>query len=162
GRCSKTSSRTPSRSSRGTSGNAPSRRLCSWQNQTMALRGWRKIYSVEGRLPWWPRLGGSGNPSFRSRGRRAWPPAAGFLGGVVMARGGVFGGEAMKPVKVLLVDRDNPEPIIKERLRAWGAEHAPNLRVLTRADAPSLTDRDTWASFPVEDYDVLIIDAVGS
>jgi hypothetical protein len=82
--------------------------------------------------------------------------------GVALATGGRFRGEPVKPVRVLVLDRDNPEPVLKQRLRNWGATAADNLHVLTRQHAPDLKDRFAWAQFPLEAYDVLIIDAVGS
>jgi AAA domain len=82
--------------------------------------------------------------------------------GVALATGGIFRGERVKPVRVLLLDRDNPEPTLKQRLRNWGATVANNLHVLTRQHAPDLKNREAWAQFPLESYDVLMIDAVGS
>jgi hypothetical protein len=81
---------------------------------------------------------------------------------VALATGGVFRGERVQSVRVLLLDRDNPEFIIKKRLRAWGAEVAHHLRVLTRQNAPDLKDKAAWAAFPANDYDVLVVDSVGS
>jgi hypothetical protein len=81
---------------------------------------------------------------------------------VSLATGGIFRGERVQPVKVLLLDRENPVSTLKKRLRAWGAAVAENLHVLTRQDAPDLKDRDLWAEFPAEDYDVLIVDSVGA
>jgi hypothetical protein len=49
---------------------------------------------------------------------------------------------AVKPAaagrRVLLLDRDNSGAEITRRLRGWGAETAPSLKVLTRDQAPSL------------------------
>jgi 5S rRNA maturation endonuclease (ribonuclease M5) len=83
---------------------------------------------------------------------------------VALATGGIFRGERVKSVRVLLLDRDNPEPVLKQRLRNWGAIEAESdhFHLLTRQDAPDLKDRDAWADFPLDEYDVLIIDAVGS
>jgi hypothetical protein len=81
---------------------------------------------------------------------------------VELATGGEFRGKPVKPVRVLLFDRDNPGSVVKQRLRAWGAAKAPNLRVLTRQNAPDLKDKTAWERFPVDAYDVLIIDSVGS
>jgi hypothetical protein len=81
---------------------------------------------------------------------------------VALATGGQFRGEQVQSVRVLLLDRDNPEPVIKGRLRAWGAAQAQNLCVLTRQSAPDLKDKAAWKHFPVEEYDVLIVDSVGS
>jgi hypothetical protein len=82
--------------------------------------------------------------------------------GVALATGGIFRGEVVKPVRVLVLDRDNPEAVLKQRLRNWGAATAERLHVLTRRHAPDLKDREAWAQFPLGDYDVLILDAVGS
>jgi hypothetical protein len=81
---------------------------------------------------------------------------------VALATGGRFRGEPVKAVRVLLLDRDNPEAVLKKRLRDWGGAVADHLYVPTRQQAPNLKDRAAWAAFPVESYDVLIIDAVGS
>jgi hypothetical protein len=82
--------------------------------------------------------------------------------GVALATGGIFRGERVKAVKVLLLDRDNPEYLIRQRLQAWGAATAKNLHILTRQHAPSLKKQDAWAQFPVKGYQALIVDAVGS
>jgi hypothetical protein len=79
-----------------------------------------------------------------------------------MATGGLFRGERVEPIRVLLVDRDNPERVVKERLRGWGAANAPSFHLLTRTDAPDLKDRAAWEKFPVGNYDVVIIDSIGS
>jgi hypothetical protein len=81
---------------------------------------------------------------------------------VALATGGEFRGEVVKPVQVLLLDRDNPEQTIKQRLRGWGAEQAQSLHILTRQHAPDLKDKKAWDIFPIEAYDVLILDSVGS
>ena len=47
-------------------------------------------------------------------------------------------------------------------MAAWGASDAETLKVLARDEAPPLTDADAWASFPYQDYDLVIIDALGS
>jgi hypothetical protein len=81
---------------------------------------------------------------------------------VALATAGVFRGERVKPARVMLLDRDNPETLVKRRLRAWGAIEAKNLHVLTRQNAPALQDKAAWHRFPLADYDVLIVDSVGS
>jgi hypothetical protein len=64
--------------------------------------------------------------------------------------------------RVLLIDRDNPLREVKRRLRAWGAEQTPALKVLTRDNAPALTDRAAWASFPFTEFDLVAIDSIDS
>ena len=83
---------------------------------------------------------------------------------VALATGGVFRGEQVRPVRVILVDRDNPSGYVRKSLRSWGAEQIPIgcLRVLTRENAPELKDKKAWEKFPLEDYEALIIDSVGS
>lgn len=81
---------------------------------------------------------------------------------VALATGGVFRGEQVEAAKVLLLDRDNPESTTRKRLRSWGASQAHNLKVLTRQDAPDLRDKAAWSVFPVDSYDVLIVDSVGA
>jgi len=79
-----------------------------------------------------------------------------------MAKRGYFRGEKINSFVVLLVDRDNPRHVVRQRLRGWGASEAVNLKVLTREAAPDLKDKKAWEDFPVKDFDVLIIDSVGS
>lgn len=81
---------------------------------------------------------------------------------VTIARGGNFRGESVTSMRVLLVDRDNPKHVVKSRLRGFGAGNAGKLKVLTREDAPDLRDKSAWESFPVTDYDVIVIDSLGS
>jgi hypothetical protein len=82
--------------------------------------------------------------------------------GVAMAKGGKFRGQKINPLRVLVVDRDNPRHVVRQRLKGWGASDAANLKVLTRESAPDLKDKTAWEGFPVKDYDVVIIDSVGS
>jgi hypothetical protein len=63
-------------------------------------------------------------------------------------------------LRVLLIDRDNSRREVKRRLRAWGVEDCPTLKVLTRDEAPPLTDRAAWARFPLTDYDFILIDSL--
>jgi hypothetical protein len=63
---------------------------------------------------------------------------------------------------VLYVDRDNPPRLIRDRLRCIGVAGAENLRLLTRVDAPPLTDRNAWLALPWQDYDVIIVDSLGA
>jgi hypothetical protein len=62
----------------------------------------------------------------------------------------------------MLLDRDNPEHVVKSRLRGFGASVAKNLKVLTRNEVPDLQDKKAWDAFPVSEYDVIIIDSLGS
>jgi hypothetical protein len=81
---------------------------------------------------------------------------------VALATGGMFLGQNLRPLRVLYIDRDNPPRELRRRMRAWHAEPAgANLRILTRLNAPPLTDR-VWLTFPFADYDVVIIDSVSS
>ena len=84
-----------------------------------------------------------------------------FLG-VALATGGIFRGERVPHRRILLVDRDNPTSIVRKRLRWLGAEAVTALKVLTRDNAPPLTDRAAWAQFPAGEYDVAIIDSLGA
>jgi hypothetical protein len=81
---------------------------------------------------------------------------------VCVTTGGVYRGEQVRPIRALLVDRDNPKRVLKNRLRSWGAAAAANLHILTREQAPDLKDREAWEHFPVEKYDLVIVDSVGS
>jgi hypothetical protein len=82
--------------------------------------------------------------------------------GVTIATGGEFRGEKVNPLRVFLLDRDNPRSTVKTRLRSFGAAQAENLKVLTRENAPDLRDKKAWESFPVSQYDVILIDSLGS
>jgi len=66
--------------------------------------------------------------------------------------------------RVLLVDRDNSPGEVRRRLAAWGGEsnEVANLKVITREHAPDLWNKNAWGAFPVEKYDVLILDSLDS
>lgn len=65
--------------------------------------------------------------------------------------------------RVLYVDRDNPRRIIRERMRALGANgELATLKVISRENCPPLTRADRWAQFPYDDYDVVILDSFDS
>ena len=82
--------------------------------------------------------------------------------GVALATGGVFRDECLVQKRVLLVDRDNPPSLVRKRLRWLGAHQVTALKVLTREVAPPLTDKAAWEQFPVEEYDVVIMDSLGA
>jgi hypothetical protein len=78
------------------------------------------------------------------------------------ARGGLFLSQQLAKLRVAYIDRDNPRRELRRRGTRWGWSGAGEyLRVLTRMDAPPLTDR-AWLMFPFADYDVVIIDSVSS
>jgi hypothetical protein len=81
---------------------------------------------------------------------------------VALAHGGVFRMESLAWQRVLLVDRDNPKDLVRKRLRALGAAGLTTLKVLTRDTAPPLTDTAGWATFPTDDYDVLLVDSISA
>jgi len=62
--------------------------------------------------------------------------------------------------RALLIDRDNSQGEVKRRINAWGGAHTPLLKILTRENAPALTDRAAWAMFPLGEYDLLVIDSI--
>jgi hypothetical protein len=65
--------------------------------------------------------------------------------------------------RVLYIDRDNPRRIIRERMRALGADaELATLKVISREKCPPLTRSDAWTQFPYDDYDVVILDAFDS
>jgi hypothetical protein len=82
--------------------------------------------------------------------------------GVALAAGGVFRDEQLTQRRVLLVDRDNARALVRKRLGWLGAHQVTSLKVLTRETAPPLTDKVAWDQFPVEDYDVVIVDSLGA
>ena len=70
---------------------------------------------------------------------------------------------ALKGFRVLLLDRDNPARVVKQRLRAWGASAGlSTLNVITRDKCPPLTNAAAWAEFPYRDHDVIILDSMDS
>lgn len=65
--------------------------------------------------------------------------------------------------KVLLIDRDNPRRIVRERLRAFGATaDLAGLKILSRDNAPPLSNARAWAEFPYHEYDLVIVDSLDS
>ena len=81
---------------------------------------------------------------------------------VGLAGGGVFRGEALCPARILLVDRDNPPAVVRTRLQRLGAKEGDTLHILTRDSAPKLTEKAEWTRFPVDQYDVVLIDSLGA
>jgi hypothetical protein len=70
---------------------------------------------------------------------------------------------AKNGLKVMLIDRDNPRSVVRRRLRDFGATgKLANLKVLSRENAPPLTNARAWAEFPYADYDVVILDSLDS
>lgn len=70
---------------------------------------------------------------------------------------------AMRGLRVLYIDRDNPKRVTKARLRRFGAKaEMKNLNAITREKCPPLTDSKGWTSFPYSDYDVVILDSFDS
>jgi hypothetical protein len=62
--------------------------------------------------------------------------------------------------RVLLVDRDNPQSEIRRRMRRWGGSDAAHFKLIARDKAPALTDAAAWSAFPLDTYDVVIIDSI--
>jgi hypothetical protein len=70
---------------------------------------------------------------------------------------------ASKGFRILLLDRDNPRRVVRERLRNWGARaELCALKVITREKCPSLTNAAAWGDFPYLDCDVVILDSFDS
>jgi len=70
---------------------------------------------------------------------------------------------ALKGHRVLLIDRDNPRREVKTRVRSFGAARAlASLKVISRENAPPLTNRQAWAEFPYEEYDFVVLDSFDS
>ncbi len=80
---------------------------------------------------------------------------------IAAATRGSYRSEPVEPIRVLYIDRDNPPEMIKERLKGWGAT-GQNINLITRDNAPSLVDHETWAKFPADLYDAVIIDSFGA
>jgi hypothetical protein len=81
---------------------------------------------------------------------------------VALARGAVFRGQRVPKRRVALIDRDNPPALVRKRLRWLGADDVTDLTVFTRDIAPPLTDAKTWDAFPVDEFDVVIVDSIGA
>ena len=83
---------------------------------------------------------------------------------IALARGGIFRGDRLPQKRVFLVDRDNPKALVRRRFRDFGGHGTADLRILTRDHAPTLTEKDRalWDHFPVEDYDVVVIDSISA
>ena len=82
--------------------------------------------------------------------------------GLALAQGGLFRGDRVPQRRVLLVDRDNAPALIRKRMRWLGGHGVSTLKILTRDQAPPLTDTAAWAQFPVDDYEVVIVDSIGA
>jgi hypothetical protein len=82
--------------------------------------------------------------------------------GLALAQGGLFRGDRVPKRRVLLVDRDNAPALIRKRMRWLGGHGVSTLKILTRDQAPPLTDTAAWAQFPVDDYEVVIVDSIGA
>ena len=68
---------------------------------------------------------------------------------------------ALKGLRVLLLDRDNPRRAVRARLLDWGADtELKALKVITRESCPPLTNAAAWAEFPYCDYDLVILDSL--
>jgi hypothetical protein len=63
-------------------------------------------------------------------------------------------------LRVLLVDRDNPRHEIRRRLKKWGGHDAAHFKVITRDKAPALTDAAAWSAFPLDTYDLVVVDSI--
>jgi hypothetical protein len=100
-----------------------------------------------------------GGTTFVAAPRGTGKSVVSLMLGCALATGGVFRGESVQLARVLLVDRDNPPRLVRERFRNMGANAIESFRILTREDAPSLRDRIAWQAFPVEQYDVVILDS---
>jgi hypothetical protein len=79
---------------------------------------------------------------------------------IAIATGGEFRGEVLKQGRVLLIDRDNPRREIRRRLARWGGADADALDVMSRDEAPPLTDAAAWAIFPFDRYLAVILDSL--
>ena len=69
---------------------------------------------------------------------------------------------ARRGLRVLLMDRDNPRHVVRDRLRAFGAAGVSTLQVITREKCPPLTNAAAWSIFPYAEYDLVILDSLDS
>jgi len=66
-------------------------------------------------------------------------------------------------LRVMVIDRDNPRSVVKQRLRSFGADpEISTLKAISREKCPPLTNADAWALFPYADHDVVILDSLDS
>jgi hypothetical protein len=72
-------------------------------------------------------------------------------------------GCSRRGLRVFLIDRDNPRHVVRSRFAAFGATaDLKTLKVLGRDKCPPLTNPAAWASFPYEDYDLVVLDSLDS
>jgi hypothetical protein len=70
---------------------------------------------------------------------------------------------ALRGLRVMLIDRDNPRHVVRSRLKGFGAKTTtPGLKIISREKCPPLTNARAWALFPYTDYDVVILDSFDS
>ncbi len=70
---------------------------------------------------------------------------------------------ALRGLRVLLLDRDNPRHVVRGRLQSFGAQpETKGLKVITREKCPPLTNASAWATFPYAEYDLVILDSLDS
>ena len=82
---------------------------------------------------------------------------------VALSKGSRFLGADLKRRRVLYLDRDNPKQVLRKRFRSWGATGCGDfLKYMSRDEVPPLTDRAAWKTFPVGDFDVIVVDSFGS
>lgn len=79
-----------------------------------------------------------------------------------LATGGVFRGERVPQRRVLLLDRDNPPALLRQRLRSLHIPQDATLKVMDRQKAPSLLDKAAWEALPADQYDVIVVDSLGA
>ena len=103
-----------------------------------------------------------GGTTFIAAPRGTGKSVVSLMLGCALATGGVFRGEQVRPARVLLVDRANPPRLVRERFRPLDAHTIEGFHILTREEAPSLRNRTAWQAFPVEQYDVIILDSWGA
>ncbi len=108
------------------------------------------------------RLVAPGSISLVSGTRGLGKTNVGLVLAVASATGGEFLGETLKPSRVLYLNRDNPTATIRKRLRSWGAERADNLFILGRDKAPPLAAKDVWQQFPLNSFDLVIVDSLSA
>jgi hypothetical protein len=72
-------------------------------------------------------------------------------------------GLARKGLRIMIIDRDNPQSDMRRRLAAWGAAGlGDKFKLIARDEAPPLTDKAAWARFPYTDYDVVVLDSISA
>jgi hypothetical protein len=131
-----------------------------WAHATRALDFMEQAESVDPYII--ERLLAPGSLTIVSGTRGIGKSILGLAIGIQCAEGGEFLGQRLRPHKVLLLNRDNPPRVLRQRLARLGGAKSANLEILNRSKAPPLTDKKAWQRFPAAKWEVIIIDSLSA